>query len=188
MPRRSVLVAVMALVVLAMAVPVRADSSAKVKADFVVTDHPGVAWEDQHITVKADERGKGKLTWESPFKDWGTVDPAELELPPDVDLKDYGKELWIYADIECAFVEGNVGTVAAQVTRTGTTGYGFPELWVGAWLVVELHDEGPNGDDDYVWSGMVEEEEALAFCATGDIGGINLSYNDLIAGDIAIRS
>jgi hypothetical protein len=188
MSRRTALVAAMTLVVVAMAVPVRADSGAKVKADFVVTDYPGIAWEDQHITVKTDESGKGKLTWDNPFKDWDTLDPADLDLPPDVDLKDYGKEIWISADIACAFFEGNVGTVAAQVTRTGTTGYGFPEAWVGAWLVVELHDEGPNGEGDYLLSGMVLEAEALAFCATGDLGDISLSYNDLIAGDIAIRS
>lgn len=188
MHRRSVLVAVMALVVFAMAAPVRADSSAKVKADFVATDYPGVAWEDQHIIVKADETGKGKLTWDNPFKEWDTLDPADLDLPPDVDLKEYGKQLWIDADIECAFIEGNVGAVAAQVTRTGTTGYGFPEAWVGAWLVLELHDEGPNGEGDYLLGGMALEAEALAFCATGDLGDISLSYNDLIAGDIEIRS
>lgn len=188
MPRRSVLVAVMALVVLVMAVPVRADSSATVKADFVVTDYPGIAWEDQHITVKADELGKGKFTWESPFKDWDDLDPADLGFPPEFDLKEYGKEIWVYADVECAFVEGTVGTLAAQVTRTGTTGYGFPEGWLGAWLLIELHDEGPNGEGDYLLSGMVLEAEALAFCSTGDVGDVSLSYNDLVSGDIAIRN
>lgn len=172
----------------ALAAPATADAPAKIKADFVTTDYPGDPLEDQHLTVKATEAGKGKLTWENPFTGWRDIDPADVGLPPGTDMKAYGKELWLEADVACAFVDGSVGSLAAVVTRTGTTGFGFPEVWLGTWLVLELNDMGPGGGADTVGGAMVSESQALDFCASGELSGIPLDGDLLVSGDISVRS
>ena len=203
-------------------VPASADPPS-VSGQATFTDYPDMypitPWDIWTVEVSAYEPDSGVLRVWNSYTDWDYVenmDPADLDLPPDTDMKETAKFLkglikgiWMEVDIACVNVVDNRAVVGGQITKAGDV-YADAGL-LDTWFAIEFFDMSADPTmDDYTESlhtdypdppedpneppedpFIVSEQDVMEWCATGDVPVPEDWFyyqTELISGDVEVSS